>query len=105
MTGATVGSHTVRLSKTGYNDWSKIVKVTNGGTSTVDADLSAVETEVITTVPTAAPTTVKTSLKVTTAKVPTAYPKTTATTKASPVEGVIVLGAIGLGIVAVHRKQ
>ena len=104
MTGATVGTHTVRLSKTGYNDWSKIVKVTNGGTSTVDADLSAVETEVITTVPTSAPTTVKTSLKVTTVKVPTTYPKTT-TTKASPVEGAVVLGAIGLGIVALHRKQ
>jgi hypothetical protein len=104
MTGVTAGSHTVRLSYAGYSDWSKIVKVTNGGITTVDAGLSAVQTTVITTVPTSVPTTVKTALKVTTAKVPTSYPKTTTTTKASPVEGAVVLGAIGLGIVVLHRK-
>jgi hypothetical protein len=104
MKNVVIGSHVVKLTKDGYLDWSKIVKVTNGGISTVDADLSAITTTSVTTVPTSAPTTVKTSLKVTTAKVPTTYPKTT-TTKASPVEGAVVLGAIGLGIVVLHRKQ
>lgn len=105
MTDVSVGSHTVKVSKTGYNDWSNIVKVTDGGTNTVAADLSVVETTVITTVPTSAPTTIKTLLKVTTVKVPTTYPKTTTTTPASPVEGAVILGAIGLGIVVLHRKQ
>jgi len=104
MKNVVVGSHVIKLTKDGYLDWSKIVKVTNGGTSTVDADLSAITTTSVTTVPTSTPTTVKTSLKVTTVKVPTTYPKTT-TAKASPVEGAVVLGAIGLGIVALHRKQ
>ncbi|MFA5237768.1 MAG: PEGA domain-containing protein [Methanoregula sp.] len=103
MTGVVIGSHTIKLMKDGYSDWSKIVKVTNGGTTTVDADLSATQTDVITTVPTSAPTTVKTSLKVTTVKVPTSWARTT-TTKASPVEGFVILGAIGLGIVVLHRK-
>jgi hypothetical protein len=104
----TVGSHVVKISLTGYSDISKIVKVTEGETSTVDVTLSAIATTVITTAPTAVPTTVKTALPVTTIKVPTTYPKTTATTvpttTASPLEGAVVLGAIGLGIIVLHRK-
>lgn len=105
MTGANVGSHVVKLTKDGYSDWSKIVKVTADDTTTVDADLSAIATTVVTTVPTSTPTTAKTTLKVTTVKVPTAYPTATATTpKATPLEGAVVLGAIGLGIVILHQK-
>lgn len=104
LTGVIPGSHVVKLTKDGYSDWSKIVQVTNGGVTTIIADLSSAETETITTIATTKPTTVKTSLKVTTVKVPTSYPKSTATTKASPVEGVVILGAIGLGILAFHRK-
>ncbi len=105
----TVGSHVVKVTKDGYTDWSKIVKVTEGDTTTVDAELSAVATTVITTAPTPVPTTIKTAVPVTTIKVPTSYPKTTTaaatTTKASPVEGIVIIGAIGLGALVLHRKH
>jgi hypothetical protein len=108
-TGLMVGSHVVKVTKDGYVDWSKIVKVTEGDTTTVDAELSAVTTTVITTSPTPMPTTIRTSVPVTTVKVPTTYPKITTaaatTTKASPVDGAIILGAIGLGIIVLRRKN
>ncbi|WP_292369516.1 PEGA domain-containing protein [Methanoregula sp. UBA64] len=108
-TGLTVGSHIVKITKDGYVDWSKIVKVTSGDTTTVDAELTAMATAVITNPPTPMPTTIKTVIPVTTIKVPTTYPKITTaaatTTKVSPVEGAVVLGAIGLGIVVLRRKK
>jgi hypothetical protein len=107
-TGLTVGSHVVKLTKDGYVDWSKIVKVTSDDTTTVDAELTAMATTVITSSPTSIPTTIRTALPVTTIKVPTSYPKITTavatTTKASPVDGAVVLGAIGVGIVVLRRK-
>jgi hypothetical protein len=107
-TGLTVGSHVVKITKDGYVDWSKIVKVTSGDTTTVDAELTAMATTVVTTSPTPMPTTIRTAVPVTTIKVPTSYPKITTaaatTTKASPVEGAVVLGAIGLGIIVLRRK-
>jgi hypothetical protein len=99
-----VGSHTVKLILTGYSDWSRSVKVTNGGNTTIVADLSPVVTATATTVPTSSPTTVKTSLKVTTVKVPTSWAKTT-TTKASPVEGIVIIGAICIGAFVLIRKN
>lgn len=99
-----VGSHTVKLILTGYSDWSRSVKVTNGGNTTIVADLSPVVTVTATTVPTSSPTTVKTSLKVTTVKVPTSWPKTT-TTKASPVEGIVIIGAICISAFVLIRKN
>ena len=99
-----VGSHTVKLILTGYSDWSRSVKVTNGGNTTIVADLSSAVTATATTVPTSTPTTVKTSLKVTTVKVPTSWPKTT-TTKASPVEGIVIIGAICIGAFVLIRKN
>jgi len=108
-TTVTPGSHVVKITKDGYLEWSKIVKVTSGDTTNVDAELTAVTTTVITTAPTPVPTTIRTTIPVTTIKVPTSYPKITTavatTTKASPVEGVIVLGAIGLGVVVLRRKH
>ncbi|MFA6363951.1 PEGA domain-containing protein [Methanoregula sp.] len=99
----TPGSHTIHLLLSGYNDWSDTITVTSGNTINEYATLKATATDA-TTAPTSTPTTVKTTLKVTTAKVPTTYPKTTTTTQKSPVEGAMVLGAVGLGIVAFHRK-
>jgi hypothetical protein len=99
----TPGSHTIHLLLSGYNDWSDTITVMSGNTTNEYATLTATAAEV-TSATTTLPTTVKTTLKVTTAKVPTSYPKTTTTTKASPVEGTVVLGAIGLGIVVLHRK-
>jgi len=97
-----VGSHTVKLILTGYSDWSRSVKVTNGGNTTIVADLSPVVTATATTVPTSTPTTVKTSLRVTTVKVPTSWAKPT-TTKASPVEGLVIIGAVGLAALVLRR--
>jgi hypothetical protein len=110
-TELSVGSHVVKVTKDGYTDWSKIVKVTEGDTTTVDAELSAVATTVITTQPpqmTMMPTTARTTIPVTTIKVPTTYPKTTTavpTTKASPVEAVVIIGAIGLAALVLRRKM
>ena len=104
LTGITPGTHVIKVSKDGYSDWSEIVKVTNGGTTTIKAALSVAGTAVPTTVPTSTPTTVKTAIKVTTIKVPTSWAKTT-TTKASPVEAGVILGAIGLGILVLHRRH
>lgn len=98
------GSHSVKLILNGYSDWSRSVKVTNGGNTTIVADLSPVVTATATTVPTSKPTTVKTSLKVTTVKVPTSWARTT-TTKASPVEGIVIIGAICLGALVLIRKN
>jgi hypothetical protein len=99
------GSHRVLLQKTGYSDWAKMVKVTEGDTTIVDADLAAVTTAP-TTVPTTIPATVKTTVK-STLKVPTPWPTATTlpATTASPVDPVIIAGALGiwLGFV-VHRK-
>jgi len=107
-TDLSVGSHVVKITKDGYGDWSKIVKVTSGDTTTVDADLTAVTTTVITTASTQPPATVRTSIPVTTIKVPTTYPKITTaaatTTKASPVECIVILSAIGLGALVLRRK-
>jgi len=106
----TEGSHKVLLVKSGYSDWGKMVKVTSGSTTTVDADLSAitVATTVRTTVPTTVPTAVKTTIRASTVKVPTTWPTTTTATattaQASPVEGAVVLGAIGIGIACLPRK-
>jgi len=107
LTDVTPGSHVIKLTKDGYSDWSKIVKVTADDTTTVTADLSAISTTVATTVPTQVITTVKTALPVTTVKI-TSIKTTTAaatTTQASPVELGVILGAIGLGMVVLHRKH
>lgn len=108
----TEGSHKVLIEKTGYSDWGKFVKVTSGGTTTVDADLEAITTApttVPTTAPTAMPTTEKPPQNSGTVKQQiTAWPSSTTvpetTTQASPLEGAFVVAAIGIGILALHRK-
>jgi hypothetical protein len=100
--GLAVGSHTVKLTMDGYSTWSKSVKVTYGSNTTIVADLSQAVTATATTLSTSTPTTVKTSLKVTTVKVPTSWAKPT-TTKASPVEGLVIIGAVGLAALVLRR--
>lgn len=100
--GVAVGTHTVKLTLDGYSTWSKSVKVTYGSNTTIVADLSSAVTATATTVPTSTPTTVKTSLKVTTVKVPTSWAKPT-TTKASPVEGLVIIGAVGLAALVLRK--
>lgn len=91
------GSYKVVLRKSGYNDWGKIVKVTAGDTSTVDADLDVIRTTAPTAVPTTVPTTVRTTVKKSTLTVPTTWPSATPT-PASPVDPVVIIGAVGLGL-------
>jgi hypothetical protein len=97
------GSHKVVLKMTGYNDWGKIVTVTEGDTSTVDADLvviTTVPTTVPTPPPTTPPTTVPTTVKTTrasTTAVLTTWPEETPTEE-SPVDPALVIGAVGIGL-------
>lgn len=95
-----LGSHKILISNTGYDDWSKVVTVKAGTSIIVNADLNEVQTTATTRVPTVAPS--QTSLKANTVKVPTPWP--TATTQASPLEVTVVLGAIALGFVVLHRR-
>ena len=97
---ASLGSHKITISKTGYVDYIKWVTVKVDSTSSVSADLDAVATAVTTGAPTVATT--KTPLKVTTVKVPTSWP-TPATTQTS-LDATLVLGAIGLGVLVLYRK-
>ena len=99
------GSHRVLLQKSGYTDWAKMVKVTDGDTTIVDADLAAVTTAP-TPLPTTMPTTVRTTLK-STLKVPTPWPTATTipATTASPVDPAVIAGALGIVFgIAVCRK-
>lgn len=97
------GSHNVVLKMTGYNDWGKFVTVTEGDTSTVDADLvviTTIPTTVPTPAPTTPPTTVPTKVKTTrasTTAVLTTWPEETPTEE-SPVDPALVIGAVGIGL-------
>jgi hypothetical protein len=95
-----LGSHKIVISKTGYEEWSRLVTIKAGITITVDADLIEIQT---TTVPTVLPTTVKTPLKANTVKVPTPWP-TDSTTPAASIEPFIILGAVSM-IFVILRKQ
>jgi len=101
-----VGSYKLIIKKDGYSDWARTAKVTNGGTTSFDAVLEAktVATTAPTAVPTTAPTTVKTT-RVSTIAVPTKWVDTPTTTPASPLEGAVIIGAIGIGIIAIRRKD
>ena len=95
-----IGSHEIRITKTGYENWSGSVTVRNGITASVNADLGATQTTVATSQPTVTPTT--SVMKTSTIKVPTPWP--TSTTPASPLEAPVVLGAIALGFVVFFKK-
>lgn len=95
------GYHKVVLRKTGYEDWGKMVTVTAGDISTVDADLVLIPTPAPTTIPTSVPTTVPATIKTTRAStitIPTSWPGTATTTQASPVGSFGIIGAVGLGL-------
>jgi hypothetical protein len=102
------GSHKVVIQKSGYVEWGKMVKITSGGTTTVDADLAEITTEATqapaaTPIPTV-PTAVKTTMKASTIKVPTTWPSTVATTQASPVGLLAILGAVGFAFIVLKKK-
>ena len=98
---ASLGSHKITISKTGYVDYTKWVTVKVDSTSTVSADLNAVATAAPTSVQTVATT--RTPLKATTAKVPTSWP-TPEPTKSPAPEGAVLVGAIALAFVILSKK-
>jgi hypothetical protein len=105
LANITPGSHTVKFQKTNYLDWSGSITVTSGNQTAAYGKLIYQDTT--TTAPTPTPVIVTTAtLPPTSAKstkaVPTSWPSATATP--SPIDALVVIGAIGLGIVLV-RKQ
>jgi len=102
----TPGTYTVTVLRTGYTDYYESVKVTAANVSSINAYLELLpeSTTVVTT--TATPVkTVVTTIKKSTLKVPTTWPSATAT-EASPVDPVVIVGAvgIGLGLVVIRRR-
>jgi len=103
----TTGYHKVSLVKAGYTDWAKMVKVTEGDTTSVDADLEAI-TLVTTVRPTTEATTMPTTIATTRAStiaIPTAWPTATTTTQASPVGTAGILCAAGLAVALVAARK
>jgi len=100
-----VGTYKLILKKDGYSDWLRNAKVTNGGTTTYDADLDVIKAATTaTTAPT--PVTAATTIKVTrksTVATPTPWPSATPT-PASPVDPLVIIGGVGLALI-VLRKQ
>jgi hypothetical protein len=96
------GTYFIRMQKTDYADYTKEFTVTAGNKTEVYGYLSTAAT--YTTTPTTVPvtyttvTTVKTTKKTT---VPTPWPS--ATTPASPVSPLLIIGAVGLGFVILRR--
>jgi hypothetical protein len=106
---ATEGSFEVLIQKTGYKDYSDSVTVIEGKRTTFYARLIPVsqDTTVATTAAAAAttkPVKTATTIKKSTLTVPTTYPSAT-TSQTSPVDPVMIIGAVGLGLgFAVLRK-
>ena len=111
--GLAIGSHKVILKKSGYDEWAKMVQVTAGDTTSVDATLTAVTTAptpaptvaaVVITTATLPPTTVKSSRTVPTPWADSTMAAPTAATTESPVEIGVILAALAACIVVLGRK-
>lgn len=99
-----VGSHKLIIKQSGYSDYTRLVKITEGDTITVDATLSAITTAPTAT-PTTAPTTVPTTIRVTrkqTTAASTPWP-TTSPVQQSPVDPVLIAAGIGLSFCAIRK--
>lgn len=103
------GSHKIILRKTGYEEWGKIVTVTDDETTDVNANLNVISVSATTAptnnpapVVTTRPTTARTTAK-STVKVPTSWADTPTTTAASPVDPVIIIGTIGFAFLALRK--
>lgn len=100
------GTYRVVIQKTGYLDWSNRISVTAGTRTDVYAQLSVdvTDTTIVTTIVTTIPKT--TVIKTTTPKKSTANPITpwpTDTPKESPIEIMVILGAIGIGFIVLRK--
>jgi hypothetical protein len=107
------GSHKLVLKKTGYEEWGKIVTVEADDETEVDADLNPVTT-VPATVRITEPAPVYTTIRSTTVKttrastiaIPTTWADTAETTaESSPLDPVVVIGAVGLGMAVVILRK
>jgi hypothetical protein len=90
------------IQKTGYLDWSNRISVTAGTTTDVYAQLSVdvTDTTIVTTIPKT--TVIKTTItKKSTANPITPWP--TDTPKESPIEIMVILGAIGIGFIVLRK--
>jgi|WetSurMetagenome_2_1015567.scaffolds.fasta_scaffold105386_2 hypothetical protein len=96
------GTHKVSLVKAGYDDWAKLVKVTQDDTTVVDATLDVVTIATTAPTPTPVPTAVPatTATRISTITIPTAWPTSTTatTTQASPLGIPLIIGALGLAV-------
>ena len=96
------GTYRVVIQKTGYLDWSNRISVTSGTTTDVYAQLSVdvTDTTIVTTIPKT--TVIKTTItKKSTANPVTPWP--TDTPKESPIEIMVILGAIGIGFIVLRK--
>lgn len=103
------GYHKVSLVRTGYTDWGKLVKITSGDTTTIEAELETITLvttmrtqEPATTTPTAVPTTRATTRVTSSLTVPTPWPAST-TTQESPAGIPAIIAAVGVAVLAVKR--
>jgi hypothetical protein len=98
-----VGTYKLILKKDGYSDWLRNAKVTNGGTTTYDADLDVVKPATPT--KTSTPVTTATTIKVTrsaTVATPTPWPTSTPTPE-SPVDPLVIIGGVGLALIVLRK--
>jgi hypothetical protein len=100
------GSYAIKIQRASYLDWADRVTVTAGNETVVSAKMTFRDSS--TTEPTTAPIVITTATLPSktvksTLKTPTPWPSATPT-PASPVDLLIIIGAVGLGIV-VLRKQ
>jgi hypothetical protein len=105
-----VGSHKLIIKQSGYSDYTKLVKITEGDTTTVDATLSAITTAptIMVTAPmlTPMPTTIPAAARVTRTSVVTlATPWPTSTpTQQSPLDPLLIAAAVGLGLCIIRKR-
>jgi len=107
----TIGSYKLTLKLSGYQDWSKTIKVEEDEETEVDATLYAapvttpttVRTYTYVTTPPAGQTTVRTTVK-STIKIPTTWADTPTPTEESPVDFGLVVGTVCLAFIALRKR-
>lgn len=96
------GTYKLVLQKSGYRPWSDTITITAGKTTNEYATLSEAATDTITATTVTTIATVKTTIRYT-YKTLTSWPTNTPT-PASPAEPLVILGAIGMGVLILRKK-
>ncbi|OPX64659.1 MULTISPECIES: PEGA domain-containing protein [unclassified Methanoregula] len=112
----TIGSYKIVLKKSGYQDWSKTVKVEEDKETEVDATLYAapattatpvsttIRTYTYATTPPVKSTTAAPASQKTKAPMPTTWAETPAATEESPVEPAFIVGAVCLALITLRKR-